>query len=73
MQRNGSRMKAFACLMMLPLLVTACAPVPSGDAVCTGTLRARAEHAAALVADGGDMSVVTGDRLIRMIEAGCGE
>jgi hypothetical protein len=46
--------------------------VRSGDAICDGTAAARSEHAAALVEDGGDKSVVTGARLIGLIDAGCG-
>jgi|GEM_PF-3547007 len=30
------------------------------------------DHAAALIADGGDRSVITGDYLMRVIDAGCG-
>lgn len=43
----------------------------SGDAMCEGTRRARADLAAALVLDGGDGSVVAGDRLITLIDAAC--
>lgn len=43
----------------------------SDAALCGGTEAARREHAAALAADGGDRSVLTGARLIRLMDAGC--
>jgi len=57
---------------MLMLPVTGCVSVGSGEAICDGTEAARTEHAAALADDGGPLSVVTGARLIRLIDAGCG-
>jgi len=59
-------------VMTLTLLVAGCGNVGSDAAVCTGTAQAVAEHAAALAADGGDRSVVSGSYLIRLIDAGCG-
>jgi hypothetical protein len=44
----------------------------STDAICAGTEAARTEHAAALAHDGGDLSVITGAHLIRLVDAGCG-
>jgi hypothetical protein len=41
------------------------------SAVCDGTKKARDAHALALLKDGGDYSVVTGARLIGMLDAGC--
>lgn len=58
---------------MLTLPVTGCVSVANGNAVCDGTEAARAEHAAALADDGGALSLVTGARLIRLIDAGCGD
>lgn len=43
----------------------------SGAAICDATDRARTEHAAALAQDGGPRSMVTGARLVAMIDAGC--
>ena len=60
-----------ACLM-LTLPVTGCVSVASTDAICAGTEAARTEHAAALAHDGGDLSVITGAHLIRLVDAGCG-
>lgn len=48
-----------------------CVSVASDAALCGGTEAARREHAAALAADGGDRSVLTGARLIRLMDAGC--
>lgn len=59
---------------MIPLLfVTACVSVGSGDAICDGTAQATSRHAAALAVDGGPMSLATGDRLITLLDAGCGQ
>ncbi|WP_223814302.1 hypothetical protein [Roseicitreum antarcticum] len=41
--------------------------------ICSGTEVQRTAHAAALAADGGPMSVVTGRALIAAVDAGCGE
>ena len=59
---------------MIPLFfATGCAPVAVSDsALCSGLERPVAAHAAALAEDGGPKSVVTGARLIRLIDAGCG-
>jgi hypothetical protein len=56
---------------MLTLPASGCVSVVSGDAICGATDAARTEHAAALAHDGGHLSVVTGARLIRLIDAGC--
>ena len=58
-------------LLTLTLLAQACAPV-SLPALCTESVLPMSEHAAALIEDGGDRSVVTGDYLLRVIDAGCG-
>lgn len=60
--------------VMIPLFfATGCAPVAVSDsALCAGLERPVAAHAAALAEEGGPKSVVTGARLIRMIDAGCG-
>jgi len=59
-------------LVMIPLFfVIGCASAVSEAAICDGTAAARTAHAAALAEDGGDLSVVTGARLIRLIDAGC--
>ena len=57
---------------ILPLL-SGCVSAASDAAVCDGTKAARREHAAALAVDGGNRSVLTGAKLIRLVDAGCGE
>jgi hypothetical protein len=64
-------------LTILLLCATGCAPGggptgPSDAALCDGLEAATRDHAAALAEDGGDRSVVTGARLIRALDAGCG-
>ena len=60
-------------LLALMLPVTACATASRGslDALCLATSRDRDAHAAALVADGGDQSVTTGQALISKIDSAC--
>lgn len=57
--------------MTLPFCAIGCVSAVSERAICDGTDAARTQHAAALAADGGDMSVVTGARLIRQLDAAC--
>ncbi len=60
-------------LKLTPLLfVAGCVTAPNQAAICDGSAAARTAHASALAADGGDASVVTGARLIRLLDAGCG-
>ena len=58
-------------LIMLMMLVTGCTTV-SYEAICAGTKKATDDHVAALLADGGDLSVVTGQALVSQLDAGCG-
>ena len=60
-------------LLMLPMLLSGClnATPNSADAICQGTRQARADHAAALVRDGGPLSLVTGQVLIAKVDSGC--
>lgn len=54
--------------------MSGCATLPPSEtALCAGTAALLADHAAALVADGGPMSLVTGQALIATLDAGCGE
>lgn len=62
--------RLLVCLM-LTLPVTGCVSAVSGNAICAGTEQARTEHAAALADDGGPLSLVTGARLIQILDAGC--
>lgn len=58
-------------MIVSTLLNCGCVSVASNSAICDGTTAARSEHAAALADDGGPRSVVTGARLIRLVDAGC--
>ena len=58
-------------LVILTLLASGCGSVGSLEASCRGTADARSAHAAALVADGGPLSLVTGANLIAQIDAAC--
>lgn len=59
-------------LLAVAALSTGCVSVASNSAVCDGTAAARTAHAAALAQDASDAAVVTGARLIRLIDAACG-
>lgn len=61
----------WAACLMLTLPVSGCVSVASGEAICDATEEARPEHAAALADDGGPLSMVTGARLIQLLDAGC--
>ncbi len=67
------RCKTAALCMIIAALQAGCASVVSEPVICAGTATARTEHAAALAADGGDLSVVTGARLIKLMDAGCAD
>ena len=60
--------------MTLTLLAAGCASgtQTSGDALCDGSRQARADHAASLADSADDRAVVSGARLIALIDAGCG-
>jgi len=59
--------------MILLLLATGCSTtqIRSGDAICDGTQTARANLARALLADGGNQSVVAGQALLAQLQAAC--
>ena len=63
-------MKRLATYLPL-LLVSGCVSVGSGKAICDATAALRTLHAEALAEDGGDRSVVTGQSLISVLDAGC--
>lgn len=58
-------------MMILGFCASGCVSAVSERAICDGTASARTEHAAALAVDGGPLSLVTGARLIRLVDAGC--
>ena len=68
--RQRAGLTGCALLMTLLLLLTGCVTA-SPAAICEGTASATDAHAAALVADGGPLSLVTGDLLIAQLDAGC--
>jgi hypothetical protein len=58
---------------ILPFFVTGCvSAIPtSGEALCGGTRAARADLASALAVSPDDAAVISGARLIELIDAGC--
>lgn len=61
-------------LLILPALlsINGCAPAPAADrGLCDGLMPLAVEHGRALLHDGGDRSVVSGERLIAGLQAGC--
>lgn len=70
--------KSLALATILTLLATGCAFVGEGKdrslgALCERTAGDRTAHAAALAADGGPKSILTGRNLIIKLDAGCDE
>ena len=66
-------MKQLILLGMLTVLVSGCATgMTSEVAICDGTESLRDAHTDALLADGGDTSVVTGVALIDALDRACG-
>lgn len=68
----GAWTRSGGCLTLM-LLVSGCASAVSDRAICDGTSADRSVHAAALAQDGGDLSVITGQVLIRKLDAACGD
>ena len=59
---------------LIPILVVAgCVSAGNQAAICDGSQAARTALAAALAQDGGDLSVASGARLIRLLDAGCND
>lgn len=61
-------------MLLVTLSLTACGGLSAPDGrsgVCAGLRPLSDAHAAALLEDGGDRSVVTGERLLAGVEAGC--
>ena len=71
MWKRPKRLIALSLYLTLTLPLISCATAPSTSAICDGTVQSRTAHAAALVADGGPRSLVTGAFLIQQIDAGC--
>ena len=76
MRAPDPRIPAFAFLLVVAILLLtlgACtARIPnSADAICEGTLAMRHDLARSLVDDGGDRSLVTGQRLLASLHRAC--
>ena len=66
-------MKLIPLSVTLAMLVSGCATAISDQAICDGTERLRDSHTEALIADGGDGSVITGAALLDALDRACGE
>ena len=66
-------MQRTICLLMICSFVSGCVSVTPGrgEAVCDGTRAARADHAAALADTQDERALMTGARLIGLLDAGC--
>ena len=75
--RNNERRLTMRTLILLTILLfcVSCSgivtPAPN-DALCDATREARADLAKVLAVSADDAAVVSGARLIRVIDAGCG-
>ena len=58
-------------LLMTPFAVACTSAATNDRALCDGLDRPMTEHAAALAHDGGQRSLQTGDRLVRIYDAAC--
>lgn len=65
-------MKTWTLLLLATALLSGCAAT-SDRGLCDGLAPLANAHASALLADGGDQSVVTGERLLAGLDAGCGK
>lgn len=59
-------------LTLFALGLSGCAMAVSDSALCDGSRDLRRAHAGALLADGGNRSQATGERLLTALQAGCG-
>jgi hypothetical protein len=60
-------------LTSIVFALSGCVNAPSDNALCDGTQSARAAHAEALASEASDAAVITGARLIALLDAGCGD
>jgi len=58
-------------LLLVTLSLAGCLASAEPSGICAGLEPLERDHAAALITDGGDQSVVTGNRLISGIDAAC--
>lgn len=59
-------------LLILALLASGCATAGSHETLCSATASESDDLAAALLVDGGDLSVEAGAALLVELDAGCG-
>jgi hypothetical protein len=71
MPKRQNALTLLGLCLTLTLPLSGCGNVPNNSAICDSTMQSRTSHAAALVADGGPKSMVTGALLIQQIDAGC--
>lgn len=72
MWRHGGAWMQSITAAILTICATGCASVAVNPAaICDGTAQARADHAGALAVAEDDAVVVTGAKLIRLLDAGC--
>lgn len=65
-------MRRLMLMLLASASLSACATTPNDAGLCAGLKPLASDHAKALLADGGDQSVVTGERLLAGLDAGCG-
>lgn len=63
--------RAMLALALTTTFVSGCASGVSNSAVCDATAPIRPVHAANLAADGGPLSIRSGEVLIATLDAGC--
>jgi hypothetical protein len=71
MQQQGRKPMKRILWIALIWPVAGCMSAANDSAICDATDAQRTAHAAALAADGGDKSVVTGQALIATLDATC--
>lgn len=64
-------MRILPLLLMMPL--SGCAIGVADSVICQRTAAPSDAHTAALIEDGGPKSLVTGQNLIAILDAGCGK
>jgi hypothetical protein len=63
--------RAALALALTMTFASGCANAVSDSAICDATAQSRSAHAAALAADGGPLSLRSGEILIAQVDAGC--
>jgi hypothetical protein len=63
--------RAALALALMTTFASGCVSAPSDSAICDATAQSRPTHAAHLAADGGPLSIRSGEILIAQVDAGC--